>query len=55
LDKQGKRQVCKPHYKAIALKAEKRPAIGFKNLYGMLNEEMLKTVGDLSGKRLHLA
>jgi group II intron reverse transcriptase/maturase len=42
LDKQGQKASVQTSLQAIALKAEKRPGYRFQNLYGMLNEEMLK-------------
>jgi retron-type reverse transcriptase len=42
LDVQGQKADVKTSLQAIALKAEMQPGYRFQNLFGMLNEEMLK-------------
>jgi group II intron reverse transcriptase/maturase len=42
LDKQGQKASVQTSLQAIALKAEKQPGYRFQNLFGMLNEELLK-------------
>jgi RNA-directed DNA polymerase len=42
LDKQGQKASVQTSLQAIALKAEMQPGYRFQNLFGMLNEEMLK-------------
>jgi group II intron reverse transcriptase/maturase len=42
MDKQGQKASVQTSLQAIALKAENQPGYRFQNLFGMLNEEMLK-------------